>query len=266
MGVVNVSPDSFSDDGRFWSLDNALAQVRSMISLGADWLDIGGESSGPGTSGITVDEELSRVMHLIESIRNESDVWLSIDTWKAKVASEAVHAGVDCVNDVTALRGDPQMASVISQSGCSVILMYSKDETARTSLKDKEYDDVIRTIHEFFEERLKFAESREIPSEKIMLDPGMGHFISSDPQYSFEIIRRFSEFGVLNQPLLIGPSRKSFLAKVSPGIELATNARDFPCAIVCSIALWQGAKVLRMHEVVQGRQILDTLSCIGLSK
>ena len=266
MGVVNVTPDSFSDGGLFWSLDNAMAHVRSMISLGADWLDIGGESSGPGTPGITLEEELSRVMPLIESIRNESDVWLSIDTWKSKVASEAVHAGVDCVNDVTSHRGDPQMASVISKSGCSVILMYSKDETPRISLKDRKYDDVIQTIHDFFEERLEFAESREIPFEKIMLDPGMGHFISSNPQYSFEIIQRFSEFNVLNQPLLIGPSRKSFLAKVSPGIELATNERDFPCAVVCSIAIWQGAKVLRMHEVVQGRQILDTLSCIGLSK
>ena len=264
MGVLNVTPDSFSDGGQFKSFDKALAYARSMISLGADWLDIGGESSGPGSVEISLDEELSRVMPLIEAIRRESDIWLSIDTWKSGVASEAIDAGVDCVNDVTALRGDPQMAPLISRHGCAVILMYSKDVTARTSLKALNYTDVIQTIREFFRERLEFALGEKIPAEAIMLDPGMGHFVSSNPQYSFEIIRRFAEFGDLDHPMLIGPSRKSFLANVSSGIELASDARDFPCAAVCSIAVWKGAKMLRMHEVGQGRQLLDTLSCIGL--
>lgn len=264
MGVLNVTPDSFSDGGKFWSFDKALEHARKMISLGADWLDIGGESSGPGSREISLDEELSRVMPLIEVLRRESEIWLSVDTWKSAVAAEAVDGGVDCVNDVTALRGDPKMASLISRQGCALVMMFSKDSSARTTQKMVHYDDVILTIRDFFIERLGYASEMKIPADAIMLDPGMGHFISSDPKYSFEIIRRFSEFSDLKQSMLIGPSRKSFLAKVSSGIELSPLERDFPCAAVCSIGVWNGAKVLRMHEVGQGRQLLDTLDQIGI--
>ena len=217
MGVMNVTPDSFSDGGKLWSFDKALEHARKMISLGADWLDIGGESSGPGSREISLDEELSRVMPLIEALRRESEIWLSVDTWKSAVAAEAIDGGVDCVNDVTALRGDPKMASLISRQECALVMMFSKDSSARTTQKMIHYDDVILTIRDFFIERLGYASEMKIPAETIMLDPGMGHFISSDPKYSFEIIRRFSEFSELQQSMLIGPSRKSFWLRFLPG-------------------------------------------------
>ena len=264
MGILNVTPDSFSDGGQFFVKEQALRHARSMIDDGADWIDIGGESSGPGSIKTDPDEELSRVIPVIKGIRGESDIWLSIDTWKSKVAKEAVAAGADCINDITALRGDAVMAHTVSELGCALVLMHSKDDSSRTTVRQVEYDNVMHTLRNFFRERLDFAESTGISRESILLDPGMGYFISSRPEYSFEIVRRIPELGELGFPLLFGPSRKSFLAEVSQGSPLGPGERDFPCAAVSSIAVWQGVRVLRMHEVVQGRQILDTLMRIGI--
>ena len=262
IGILNTTPDSFSDGSLFFEFDAALAQARKMIEDGADWLDIGGESSGPGSTDVSLDEELQRVIPLIQKIRTESEIWISVDTWKAEVARQALEAGADAVNDVTALRGDTEMAKVIAEYQVPVILMFSKDSSARTSKQDSDYVDVLDTLKSFFRERLEFAELHGIHKSKIVLDPGMGFFISGKAKYSFEVIRRISELHEFALPLLLGPSRKSFLAGVSQGRSLNCAERDIPCAAVSGIALWQGVALLRFHEVEQGRLLIDTIEAL----
>ncbi len=262
MGILNSTPDSFSDGSSFFKLEDALSQARKMIDEGADWLDFGGESSGPESADVSLDEELQRVIPLIQSIRGESDIWISVDTWKAEVARQSLEAGADAVNDVTALRGDAKMAKVISEYQVPVILMFSKDDTARTTRLQSDYEDVLDTLKSFFRERLRYAESQGISKKQIVLDPGMGLFISGKAKYSFEVIRRISELHSFNLPLLLGPSRKSFLAEVTQARSLNLSERDIPGAAVSSIALWQGIAVLRFHEVEQGRLLIDTIEAL----
>ena len=262
MGILNITPDSFSDGSLFFKMDAAIAQARKMIADGADWLDIGGESSGPDSTEITQDEELQRVIPLIKKIREVSEIWISVDTWKSEVARKSLEAGADAVNDVTALRGDTEMVKVIAEYKVPVILMFSKDRSARTSRQDSDYVDVVGTLKSFFSERLKFADSNGIDKSQIVLDPGMGFFISGKAKYSFEVIQRISELHEFELPLLLGPSRKSFLAGVTKGRSLNFSDRDIPCATVSSIALWQGVTLLRFHEVEQGRKLIDTIKAL----
>ena len=262
MGILNITPDSFSDGSLFFKMDAAIAQARKMIADGADWLDIGGESSGPDSTEITQDEELHRVIPLIKKIREVSEIWISVDTWKSEVARKSLEAGADAVNDVTALRGDTEMVKVIAEYKVPVILMFSKDRSARTSRQDSDYVDVVGTLKSFFSERLKFADSNGIDKSQIVLDPGMGFFISGKAKYSFEVIQRISELHEFELPLLLGPSRKSFLAGVTKGLSLNFSERDIPCATVSSIALWQGVTLLRFHEVEQGRKLIDTIKAL----
>ena len=262
MGILNITPDSFSDGSLFFKMDAAIAQARKMIADGADWLDIGGESSGPDSTEITQDEELQRVIPLIKKIREVSEIWISVDTWKSEVARKSLEAGADAVNDVTALRGDTEMVKVIAEYKVPVILMFSKDRSSRTSRQDSDYVDVVGTLKSFFSERLKFADSNGIDKSQIVLDPGMGFFISGKAKYSFEVIQRISELHEFELPLLLGPSRKSFLAGVTKGRSLNFSERDIPCATVSSIALWQGVTLLRFHEVEQGRKLIDTIKAL----
>ena len=262
MGILNSTPDSFSDGSSFFEFYDALVQARKIISAGADWLDIGGESSGPDSKEVTLEEELRRVIPLIKAVRSESDIWISVDTWKAEVARQSLHAGADAVNDVSALRADKEMASVIAEYKVPVVLMYSKDSTPHTTRNHFEYRDVIQSIILFFKERLEYAKSNGIQKSQVVIDPGMGFFISGNEKYSFEVIRRISELHEFDLPLLLGPSRKSFLAEVSNGRSLNFTERDFPCALVSSIALWQGGSVLRFHEVEQGRLLIDTFEAL----
>ena len=262
MGILNITPDSFSDGSLFFKMDTAIAQASKMIADGADWLDIGGESSGPDSTEITQDEELQRVIPLIKKIREVSEIWISVDTWKSEVARKSLEAGADAVNDVTALRGDTEMVKVIAEYKVPVILMFSKDRSARTSRQDSDYVDVVGTLKSFFSERLKFADSNGIDKSQIVLDPGMGFFISGKAKYSFEVIQRISELHEFELPLLLGPSRKSFLAGVTKGRSLNFSERDIPCATVSSIALWQGVTLLRFHEVEQGRKLIDTIKAL----
>ena len=262
MGILNITQDSFSDGSLFFKMDTAIAQASKMIADGADWLDIGGESSGPDSTEITQDEELQRVIPLIKKIREGSEIWISVDTWKSEVARKSLEAGADAVNDVTALRGDTEMVKVIAEYKVPVILMFSKDRSARTSRQDSDYVDVVGTLKSFFSERLKFADSNGIDKSQIVLDPGMGFFISGKAKYSFEVIQRISELHEFELPLLLGPSRKSFLAGVTKGRSLNFSERDIPCATVSSIALWQGVTLLRFHEVEQGRKLIDTFKAL----
>ncbi len=259
VGVLNLTPDSFSDGGRFQNQKQVLCSLREMINHGADWIDIGGESSGPRAEAVSLVEELQRIIPIVKAIRQESDIWISVDTYKAEVAHQALEAGADVINDITALRGDPEMIHVLAKTQVPLIITYSKDPDARTTKTNFHYDDVIHTIQAFFKERLAFMQEQGIRLENVILDPGMGFYISGVPHYSFEIIRRLPELAEWGFPIMIGTSRKSFLANVSPGKKLATHQREFPTATTTSIAIWQGASLLRLHDVPQGRLVLDTM-------
>ena len=262
MGILNCTLDSFSDGSRFFNFYEALNHARKMIDDGVDCLDVGGESSGPESLEVSLEEELSRIIPIIKAIRKENDIWISVDTSKAEVARQSLEAGADSINDVTALRNDSGMANVIAKYNVPVVLMYSKDKSSRTTNKLKNYDDVINTIKIFFRERIKFATSQGIKKKQIILDPGMGFFISNKAKYSFDVVARISEFHEFGLPLMLGPSKKSFLSNVSKERSLNFEERGIPCAAVSSIAIWQGVSILRYHEVDQGRLLIDTIESI----
>ncbi|MBN1494345.1 dihydropteroate synthase [Candidatus Peregrinibacteria bacterium] len=259
MGVLNLTPDSFSDGGRFFDKHKAVARFEQMIAEGADIIDLGAESTGPGSKEVSQDEESARIIPVIKTVRKLSDIWISIDTYKSEVAEMALKAGADMVNDVLALRGDNRMAEVISKHNVPVVLMYSKDATGRTTGAKKEYKDVIGYINNFFEERIKFAQSSGIKKEQIILDPGQGAFVSGEPKYSFQILKRLKEFSDFKLPILIGPSRKSFIGLT---LNLPLHERLEGSLACAAVALMNGAKIIRAHDVKATRRVVDMVHAI----
>ncbi len=252
MGILNITPDSFSDGGKFMTLEEAIKQAKKMIDEGADILDIGGESTGPNSKFVTQEEELSRVIPVIKAIRGFSEIPISIDTYKANVALEGIKNGADMVNDVTAMREDPKMADIVKKSKCPIIMMYSKDNSPRTTIKDKKYPDIMQTIKKFFEERIAYAKSKGIKGDQIILDPGMGQFISNIPHYSFEIIAKLQELELFKKPILVGFSRKSFLKE-------EIESREEKAKTLSAIAYINGANIIRTHNVGELRNYLNLI-------
>lgn len=327
MGILNVTPDSFSDGGEFVKIVSdrvsggrfkksvsdgmsasgrimkksevknvdvldadvgkvdvakAVRRFFEMAEEGADIIDIGGESTGPGSKDVSLEAELRRVIPLLkqvfrvinepsfflsefrrDALKNNPAVlekfssrdtfpWISVDTYKAEVARRAIVIGVHMVNDVTALRGDPAMAKVIAESGVAVVLMYSKNLTPRTTLDAVHYDDVVLHIKDFLKERVDFALSQGIRREQIILDPGMGVFVSGDPRYSIEILKRLDEFHELGFPILVGASRKGFIGKMLGGVS--ANERLSGSLACVAQALRKGAHILRAHDVAETKQ------------
>jgi dihydropteroate synthase len=256
MGVLNVTPDSFSDGGEFYTKHLAVQRAQAMILEGADILDIGGESTGPGSQDVGLAEELSRVIPVIEAIRQvNTDIWISVDTWKAEVARQALMAGADMVNDVTGLRGDPLMVDVLSRAGVPVVLMYAKDDSARTTNEVVHYDDVVGSIMAFWAERMAYATSKGVTWDQIVLDPGMGSFVSADAKYSMEILERLREFEVMEQPLLVGASRKGFIRDVWGGEKPKDRLEG--SLMAAQMAALNGAHIIRAHDVEEHRRCLD---------
>ncbi|MFH1012662.1 MAG: dihydropteroate synthase [Candidatus Peregrinibacteria bacterium] len=245
MGILNITPDSFSDGARFSEPASATAQLKKLIADGADIIDIGGESTGPGSPDVSVDEELKRVKPVIDYIHTQKltdQVIFSIDTYKSRVAEYALAHGFAMVNDVTALRGDPNILKLLATRQPYVILMCSKDPTPRTTKKSVEYGDVIAAIKTFLSERIAMLIKAGFPKDKIIIDPGMGAFVSADPKYSYEIIDRLGELKTLGYPICVGPSRKSFL-----GGDI--SARDAKSWVIAKKALKNGASIIRMHQI-----------------
>lgn len=240
MGVVNVTPDSFSDGGRFSEGGESVLEVVSqMISDGAEVIDVGGESTGPGSSDVSLEEELSRVVSVIADIRKANpEVIISIDTWKSEVAEAAAKAGATMINDVTAGRGDARIAKVAVDHNLPLVLMYSKDDAPRTTGESVEYEDVIMTIKSFLKERVEWARGQGV--KNIIIDPGMGAFLSANPKYSFEVMDRIEEFRELGCPILVGISRKSCLGEDRLGGTLAST-----------LALKGRVDYLRVHDVYE---------------
>jgi dihydropteroate synthase len=249
MGVVNVTPDSFSDGGEWLDAEAAIAHGRELVAQGAAILDIGGESTRPGAEPVGEAEELRRVVPVLDGLAG-AGARLSIDTSKAAVAAAAIDAGATLVNDVTALRGDPAMAALVAERGCDVCLMHMLGEP-RTMQRDPRYGDVVAEVAAFLAERLAFAATHGIVPERVWLDPGIGFGKTID--HNLELLARLDEIVALGRPVVVGTSRKSFLGTITgrePGERVAgTIATNV-------IALTRGASVFRVHDVAAARDAL----------
>jgi dihydropteroate synthase len=259
MGVVNVTPDSFSDGGEFLEAEAAIAHGLELVGEGAEILDVGGESTRPGADPVSEQEELRRVVPVIEGLASAgTTAQLSIDTSKAKVAAAALRAGTSLVNDVSAFRADPEMAAVVADSGAECCLMHMLGEP-RTMQRDPRYGDVVDNVRAFLEERLSFAVGEGVAEERIMLDPGIG--FGKTVAHNLELLRRLHELATLGRPLAIGTSRKSFLGRIAAdaaGLAEPLDAQHRLAGTIATnvLALERGASVFRVHDVAPVREAL----------
>ena len=248
MGVVNVTPDSFSDGGEHLEVEAAVAHGRALVAEGADIVDVGGESTRPYAEPVPEQEELRRVVPVVERL---AGVPVSIDTSKAAVARAALDAGASYVNDVTAFRGDPGMAALVAERGAGCCLMHMLGEP-RTMQDDPRYDDVVSDVKAFLEERMAFAVAEGVPEERIELDPGIG--FGKTVAHNLELLGRVGEIAALGRPVVVGVSRKAFLGRIT-GREVPA---DRVAATVAAnvLALERGATVFRVHDVAPTRDAL----------
>jgi len=257
MGVVNVTPDSFSDGGVNADPDIAAAAARRMLADGAAIVDVGGESTRPGSAGVSADEELRRVVPVLERLAGEVPV--SIDTAKAEVARRALELGAELVNDVTALRGDPALAEVVAESGAYLCLMHMQGEP-RTMQLDPRYDDVASEVASFLEERLAFAVAHGIAEERICLDPGIG--FGKTAEHNFELVRRLDVLLALGRPVVIGFSRKSSLGRLLGDADAKTG--PLAASVGAAVAAYErGATILRVHDVREHVEALTVAAAVA---
>lgn len=255
MGILNATPDSFSDGGQFLSPDAAIAHGLRMVSDGAEIIDVGGESTRPGSLTVPEDEELRRVLPVIRGLRGKS--LLSIDTSKAAVAGAALEAGADVVNDVSGLRGDPAMAGVVSRSGAGIVIMHMQG-TPQTMQWDPHYNDVVAEIGDFFRQALKRALECGIDPMSIALDPGIG--FGKTPEHNRRLLAGLPSFLEFQRPLLIGLSRKSFLGWIAGSTD--PEQRFWPGVSLTSFCRERGAVIFRVHDVKPHREALRMTEAI----
>ena len=251
MGVLNVTPDSFSDGGTFFNFDDAVSHGEKLVKDGADIIDIGGESTRPFSDPVTVEEEIERVVPVIEKLSKRVSIPISIDTTKAKVAKRALEAGASIVNDIGALRLDPDMASVVSEFGVPVILMHMLG-TPKTMQDLPEYGDLIKEIKSFLADAITRAEKSKIPKTHIIIDPGIG--FGKTVGHNLLLIKNLYEFSSLNVPILIGSSRKAFIRKILKGETDHDIRPDLPMVETgtqasIAAAVLNGAHIVRVHDV-----------------
>jgi dihydropteroate synthase len=255
MGVVNVTPDSFSDGGLYLDPGEAIQHGEGLSRAGAAILDVGGESTRPGAEEVDVDEELRRVAPVIEGLAG-GEATISVDTSKAAVAAAALDAGAEIVNDVTALRGDPEMAALCAGRGATVVLMHMLG-TPRTMQRDPVYEDVVADVKAFLAERMEAAVAAGVAEERIWLDPGIG--FGKTAAHNLELLRRLAELRELGRPLVIGTSRKSFIGRVD-GSDAGERLGGTIASSVLAVA--EGAEVLRVHDVAEVGQALAVAGAI----
>ena len=244
MGIINATPDSFSDGGSFLDPQAALAHGLQMVAEGAEILDIGGESTRPGAQSVEADEEIRRVLPIIQALRRESQVLLSIDTSKAAVARAALDAGADIINDVTGLRGDPEMPALAALSKAGIVIMHMQGEP-RTMQVAPTYDDVVHEVGNFFRQALARSVACGIDPMRIALDPGIG--FGKTPEHNRRLLAELSTFLEFGRPLLVGASRKSFLGWLAG--SSAMDDRFWPGVALTSLCRERGARILRVHDV-----------------
>jgi dihydropteroate synthase len=255
MGILNVTPDSFSDGGQFLDVDSAVSHALQMEKDGAYIIDVGGESSRPGANQVTETEELSRVLPVIESIRDKSQILISIDTYKSGVAKRALRSGANYINDISGLRFDPQMVNVAKEFECPVIVMHMKG-TPQTMQKNPTYDDVCREIDDFFKERIDKLSKHGI--KKIILDPGIG--FGKRLEDNLTLIRCCDLFRQHGFPVMAGPSRKSFIGMITGQPE---NKRLAGTLAAVQILVKKGVNILRVHDVRDTRDYLKVMSALN---
>ncbi|MBW1840254.1 MAG: dihydropteroate synthase [Deltaproteobacteria bacterium] len=268
VGIVNVTPDSFSDGGKFFSFDAAVAHGEKLVADGADILDIGGESSRPFSDPVSADEELRRVLPVIEKLANSTSVPISIDTTKAVVARKAIEAGACIINDISALRLDPDMPAVAAESGVPIILMHMLG-TPETMQVSPEYADVIEDIKTFLETAKNRAENAGIQREKIIIDPGIGFGKTVD--HNLLLIRHLREFATLGVPVLIGPSRKAFIRNILKDPATKDIRPDLPMVEIgtqaaVAAAVLNGAHIVRAHNVANTRVTVNIIDAMNNSQ
>ena len=289
-GIINVTPDSFSDGGQFFALEQALQQARKLIAEGASMLDIGGESTRPGSSYVEIEEEIQRVVPVIKAIRKESDVLISIDTWKSQVAEAALAAGANLVNDITGLMGDEKMAHVVAKAGAKVVIMFNPvmarpqhpsslifphfgfgQAFAEEELADYEKMPIEDLMETFFVRALARANQAGIAQENILLDPGIGFGLTK--KENLLLLRDLDKLHQKGYPIFLGVSRKRFVInileesgfEVNPETELGFRNRDTASAHVTSIAARQGVEVVRVHDVASHKMAVEIASAIRLA-
>ena len=291
-GIINVTPDSFSDGGQFFAIEEALKQARKLIAEGATILDIGGESTRPGSSYVKVkiEEEIQRVVPVIQAIRQESDVLISVDTWKSQVAEAALQAGANIVNDITGLMGDEKMAEVVARAGAQVVIMFNPvmarpqhpsslifphfgfgETFTKEDLADFEQLPVEELMTAFFDRALARAEKAGISKGNIMLDPGIGFGLTK--KENLILLRDLGKLHEMGYPIFLGVSRKRFVInileengfEVNPDTEAGFRNRDTASAHVTSIAARQGVEVVRVHDVASHKMAVEIASAIRLA-
>ena len=289
-GIINVTPDSFSDGGQFFAVEKALKQARKLIAEGATILDIGGESTRPGSSYVEIEEEIQRVVPVIQAIRQESDVQISVDTWKSQVAEAALRAGANIVNDITGLMGDEKMAEVVARAGAQVVIMFNPvmarpqhpsslifphfgfgETFTKEDLADFEQLPVEELMTAFFDRALARAEKAGISKENIMLDPGIGFGLTK--KENLILLRDLGKLHKMGYPIFLGVSRKRFVInileenefEVNPDTEAGFRNRDIASAHVTSIAARQGVEVVRVHDVASHKMAVEIASAIRLA-
>jgi dihydropteroate synthase len=276
-GILNVTPDSFHDGGRYNDLESALTRARIMIEDGADIIDIGGESTRPGSSHISADEEMLRVIPVIKELSKETHIQISIDTYKAEVAEEAIKAGAQIINDISGLQADDEMARVAAENNTPIIIMHIKGHP-HDFPEDPVYDNLIPEIISFFERRIEYAVKSGIAHNNIIIDPGIG--FGKRPEHNIAILRQLNDFKCLNLPIMIGTSRKSFISKVlelsdeqylpesdSRLVRQGESASGMTGTLVTLIiAVINGANIVRVHDVRETIQAIKMYRAIESSK
>jgi dihydropteroate synthase len=252
MGVVNATPDSFSDGGSY----DPVAHGLQLVQEGADIIDLGGQSTRPGAQPVGTEEELKRVLPVLREIRRQSDAWISIDTYRSNVAQQCLDAGADMINDVSAFREDPALAGVIAKHGVPVICMHFL-KSIHPMPVDPHYDDLFADIQAFFHETFRIAEMAGVAKEQIILDPGIG--FGKKLEHNLQIIRKLSFLEEFGCPVLAGPSRKSFIGKIT---GLPAGERLEGTAAAAGVCVQQGAHILRVHDVQFFRRYCDVLDAI----
>ena len=257
MGIVNVTPDSFSDGGKFFSPEDAISHASKLISQGADIIDIGGESTRPGAEQVSETEELNRVIPVIEKIRDENPkILISIDTTKALVAKHAIEVGADIINDVSGFSFDNNMIETVARFNVPIIIMHMKGNPQNMQL-NPEYKDVINEVLDFFKKKIKVAIQSGINRRMIILDPGIG--FGKTVENNFELLSRLNEFNVLELPIMIGPSRKSFIGIT---LDLPPEDRIEGTAAAVSAGVMNGATIVRVHDVKSMKRVVKIIDKI----
>ena len=260
MGIINVTPDSFSDGGKYANVEATVMRAKQMVADGADIIDIGGESFRPGAEPITANEECRRVIPVVQALAEQSQIPISVDTYKAKVAHEALSAGACVINDITALHGDPNMCQIVADAQAGVILMHMQGVPA-TMQKAPTYQNVVTEVHAWLTEVASQAVDRGIDSSRIMIDPGIG--FGKTFGHNLEILRHLMQFRGIGYPMLVGVSRKKFIGRI---LDLPVHQREEGTAATVALSIINGANVVRVHDVAKMKQVAQVIDTICRTK